>query len=127
MSSVPPSSSPSDGQVSPAPPGPYAPPPAGYPPQRAYYVQYVKPHRGAMILTFGIVSWMCCLVFGIVAWVMGNSDLEEMDAGIMDPSGREITRVGRLLGMIHVFVSVGVMAIYALGLLVMALVSRSRF
>ena len=35
----------------------------------------MRPHRGAMILMFGILSWVVCFIFGIVAWVMGNSDL----------------------------------------------------
>ncbi len=31
---------------------------------------------------------------------MGNSDLKEMDAGTMDPSGRSITQGGKICGMI---------------------------
>tara|TARA_Y100001933_G_scaffold263004_1_gene322938 strand:- start:1519 stop:1677 length:159 start_codon:yes stop_codon:yes gene_type:complete len=31
---------------------------------------------------------------------MGDSDLKEMDAGIMDPSGRGSTSAGKVLGMI---------------------------
>ena len=37
---------------------------------------------------------------GIAAWLMANSDLEEMSRGYMDPSGRDLTNTGRILGMV---------------------------
>lgn len=43
---------------------------------------------------------MVCTVCGIIAWVMGARDLKEMDAGRMDPSGRETTKAGKICGMI---------------------------
>lgn len=61
-----------------------------------------KPHRGTMILIFGIIGLVCCVIFGIVAWVMGKKDLAEMDAGLMDPSGRGLTNAGKILGIISV-------------------------
>ncbi len=65
--------------------------------------QYVKPHRGAMVLVFGILSMVfCCFVFGIVAWVMGNTDLGEMAAGRMDRSGQGMTRAGKICGIISI-------------------------
>lgn len=60
----------------------------------------MKPHRGPVILTFGILGLVVCAVFGVVAWVMGNNDVREMDQGYMDPSGRDLTTVGRILGII---------------------------
>lgn len=60
----------------------------------------MNPHRGAQILVFGILGLMLCPFFGIAAWVMGNSDLEEMDYGRMDPSGRDLTKAGRICGMV---------------------------
>ena len=60
----------------------------------------MKPHRGVLILVFGILGLVTCPFFGTAAWVMGNGDLEEMDAGAMDPSGRDFTKVGRICGMI---------------------------
>jgi FtsH-binding integral membrane protein len=39
-------------------------------------------------------------LFGVAAWVMGNSDLEEMNRGYMDPTGRDLTTTGRILGMV---------------------------
>ena len=64
------------------------------------------PHRGTMILVFGILSWVFCFIFGIMAWSMGSKDLAEMAAGRMDRSGESITRAGKVLGMIHVLLGI---------------------
>ncbi len=60
----------------------------------------MKPHRGTLILVFGILGMVSCLPLGIAAWIMGKSDLKEMDAGTRDPSGRGKTNAGRIFGMI---------------------------
>ena len=60
----------------------------------------MKPHRGVMILIFGILGLVVCQIFGIAAWVMGNNDLRKMNAGYMDPSGSDLTNAGRICGMI---------------------------
>ena len=63
-------------------------------------VTSLKPHRGGMLLAFGILGLLCCIVFGILAWVMGSNDLKEMEAGRMDPSGEGMTKAGKILGII---------------------------
>jgi hypothetical protein len=64
------------------------------------------PHRGVMILIFGIVAVGCPtligLVFGILAWNWGTNDLNEMMCGRMDPDGETLTKVGRILGLVGV-------------------------
>ena len=60
----------------------------------------MKPHRGVLILVFGILGLVVCQLFGIAAWLMGNTDLEEMSVGRMDPSGRDLTKAGRICGMV---------------------------
>ncbi|MCL2700559.1 MAG: DUF4339 domain-containing protein [Phycisphaerae bacterium] len=67
----------------------------------------MKPHRGTMILIFGIVglvTFLCCLtiIFSILAWVLGQSDLRAMREGRMDPSGQGITNGGRICGIVGV-------------------------
>lgn len=62
----------------------------------------MRPHRGVMILVFGILGIVFCVIFGIVAWVMGNGDLREMDAGRMDPEGRGLTQAGKICGIVGV-------------------------
>ena len=62
---------------------------------------HLQPHRGAIILVLGILSWVGFGIFtSPFAWIMGKNDLAEMDAGQMDPEGRSITQVGMILGMI---------------------------
>jgi len=60
----------------------------------------LKPHRAAVILAFGILGLVTCQLFGVAAWVMADKDLAEMNRGYMDPSGRDLTRTGRILGMV---------------------------
>ena len=66
----------------------------------------MQPHRGTMILVFGILGLLVCAPFGIVSWVMGNADLKAMDAGIMDPEGRGTTQAGKILGIVATLVTV---------------------
>jgi mannose/fructose/N-acetylgalactosamine-specific phosphotransferase system component IID len=60
----------------------------------------VKAHRGVMLLVFGILGIVCCIIFAILAWVMGSSDLKAMAEGRMDPSGEGLTKAAKILGII---------------------------
>jgi len=68
--------------------------------------RHLAPHRGVMILVFGILGLVVCVIFGILAWIFGNADLAEMDAGRMDPTGRGMTSAGRVLGMVACILAV---------------------
>ena len=59
-----------------------------------------RPHRGVLILVFGILGLVLCFPFGIAAWIMGNGDLQEMRAGRMDPTGQGLTQAGRICGIV---------------------------
>jgi hypothetical protein len=63
-------------------------------------IPVMKPHRGVMILVFGILGLVLCPLFAIAAWVMGNGDMAEIQAGRMDPEGQQLTNIGRILGMV---------------------------
>ena len=80
--------------------------------------QHLAPHRGVMILVFGILGVVVCLIFGILAWIFGNADLAEMNAGRMDPTGRGMTSAGRILGMISCIFTIVVVLIWVLVLVV---------
>ena len=58
------------------------------------------PHRGGMILTFGILGVACCFPFGIAAWVMGHNDMQLINDGAMDPAGAGTTKAGMICGMV---------------------------
>lgn len=53
-----------------------------------------------MILIFGIIGLVACVIFAPVAWIMGNADMKEIRAGTMDPEGESLTNIGRILGII---------------------------
>ncbi len=59
-----------------------------------------EPHRGTMILVFGILGLVMCPILGVIAWVLGKADIAKMDAGRMDPSGRGNTQAGMICGII---------------------------
>ncbi|MEX2173418.1 MAG: hypothetical protein WD872_03595 [Pirellulaceae bacterium] len=62
---------------------------------------YQVAHRGGLVLVLGLVGFISgCPIFSLMAWVMGSSDLREMRAGRMDPSGEGVTQAGQILGMI---------------------------
>ncbi len=75
----------------------------------------MQDHRGILILALGILSLIICQPLGIASWLMGNGDLRAMDAGTMDPEGRGLTQVGKILGIVSI-------TIFAIGLVVGVLV-----
>ncbi len=75
------------------------------PPQVPMPGGMMRPHRGAMILVFGILGLVVCVIFGVLAWVMGNSDLQSMASGQMDSSGEGLTKAGKICGMISVILT----------------------
>lgn len=81
----------------------YAPSPAGgvYPGPPTGQATFLLPHRGGLILALGILGWFSCPIFSVLAWAFGTSDLREMRAGRMDPSGMGLTQAGQILGVIN--------------------------
>jgi hypothetical protein len=61
----------------------------------------LEPHRGGVILTFGILSLLCFgIILGPIAWVMASNDLRAMATGRMDRSGERLTRIARICAII---------------------------
>jgi hypothetical protein len=52
------------------------------------------------------VSIVCCFPFGIAAWIMGNKDLQKIDAGLMDPTGRGLTNAGKICGIVGTIIGI---------------------
>src|SRR5438445_9210609 len=68
-----------------------------------------EPHRGTLILVFGILSLVTVglyflspigLGLAIAAWIMGQRDLAKMHQKIMDPQGRGTTQAGWICDII---------------------------
>ncbi len=99
------------GPLPPSAPAPYS-PSAAVPQARSSTVPAgMQPHRGETILILSILSWVVCFILGIVALVMAGNDLQEMDAGRMDPAGRGLTNAGRVIALVQVvLLGVGLLA-----------------
>jgi hypothetical protein len=79
------------------------------------------PHRGAAVLTLGILSIVipfCNPILGPIAWVMGHADLKQIRAGYMDPTGEGMTQAGMIIGMVMTILSAVVLAFYCFILMV---------
>ncbi|MEA2205096.1 MAG: hypothetical protein QOE77_1872 [Blastocatellia bacterium] len=81
----------------------------------------MKPHRATTILVFGILGLVACQTFGVAAWWMGDNDLREMRHRRMDPSGMEMTKAGRVCGMVGTAILALQAIIIAIVFLVMAI------
>jgi predicted Zn finger-like uncharacterized protein len=85
-----------------------------------------EPHRGGMVLTFGLISaatlFVCwplapiALCFGIAAWWMGSGDLRKIRAGTMDPDGEGTTQAGWICGIVGVCLNL--LAVVGCGLII---------
>jgi len=64
------------------------------------YQGFHYPTRGTTILVLGILSLVVCSIMGPIAWVMGNSDLRQIDMGNAAPDERGTIQAGRICGMI---------------------------
>jgi hypothetical protein len=65
----------------------------------------IEPHRGVLILTFGILSIaLNCLggPLGVAAVLMAQTDLRKMRSGQMDPAGEGLTKAGRVCGYLGI-------------------------
>jgi len=89
-------------------------------PRRGWRGDY-EPHRGGAILTLGILSlFICGPILGPIAWIMGNTDMDKIRRGIMDPSGEGSTQAGRICGIIATILSIVVIIFYVILLAAMA-------
>lgn len=75
---------------------------------------FVRPHRGGMILVFGLLGLTVCVLFGVAAAIMGSEDLRQMGDGTMDRSGEGLTRAGQICGFIAIAVKLTLVTLAAL-------------
>lgn len=71
----------------------------------------VRPHRGATVLTLGLLG-LCFAFCPLAGWIlsggaleMAREDIKAMSDGKMDPSGIDLTRGGRILGHVAAIIS----------------------
>jgi len=77
--------------------------------------RHTVPHRGAAVLTLGILSIVLCgPICGPIAWIMGYNDMKQIRAGYMDRSGEGMTQAGMIMGMVMAILWAVVLGIYCL-------------
>ena len=72
-------------------------------------------HRGGAILTMSIVGLVLCMPIAIAAFVMAIIDLNKMQRGTMDPSGKGLTIAGLVISCLSMLLVVGQIALLVAG------------
>lgn len=62
--------------------------------------RYPEPSQATTVLVLGILGLVLCGILAPFAWVMGNRELEAIDAGRRSPENRGTANAGRILGII---------------------------
>ncbi len=89
--------------------------------QSTEQANYMKPHRGGLILVLGLAGLLAvCPVAAIFAWTMGAADLRQMRQGRMDPEGLGITKGGMILGMVISIIDIVAFVVFMFLMLMLA-------
>ncbi len=73
---------------------------------------YPEASQATTILVLGIIGVVLCQFLGPVAWIMGNNELQAIDAGRRAPENRGTANAGRILGIIStVLLALGILAL----------------
>lgn len=93
--------------------------------------QFQKSDPSGLVLTLGIVAWVCVLacwpiswIPGIVAVICGRSALKDIQKGIADPTNVSLVQVGYYLGLAQVILAL-LIVIGILGFFAVAIVADS--
>lgn len=83
--------------------------------------EHLSPHRGTLVLILGLLGLTICgAATGLPAWLLASRDLREMHAGRMDRSGEKLTKIGQVLGIVSLVLTM-------IGLLATVLLVALRF
>jgi hypothetical protein len=75
---------------------------------------YPEDSQATTILILGILGIICCAPLGIAAWIMGNRELEAIDAGRRNPENRGTANAGRIIGIVATaLMALGILAFIA--------------
>lgn len=74
--------------------------------------RFPEASQATTILVLGILGLILCQVLAPVAWVMGNNELEAIDAGRRPSENRGTANAGRILGIVGtVLLAIGVVVL----------------
>lgn len=83
-----------------------------FPPQSA---PYPEKSQATTTLVLGIIGLLCCGPLSVVAWVIGQNELNAIDAGRRDPNQRGTANAGRILGIVGTVLWAGLFLLGILG------------
>ncbi len=63
---------------------------------------YVR-HRADLLLLLAVLGFLTFGQLGLLAFVLAQRDLEDMDVGRMDPSGRQRTEIAAAVGRVSAY------------------------
>lgn len=81
---------------------------------------YPESSQATTVLVLGIIGIVLCQLLGPVAWVMGNNELQAIDAGRRPPENRGTANAGKILGIIST-------VLLAIGIVLLILVIAGAF
>ena len=74
--------------------------------------RYPASSQATTALVLGILGIVICGVLAPVAWVMGNNEIQAIDAGRRPPENRGTANAGKILGIIGtVFLVIGLIVL----------------
>lgn len=73
-------------------PGAYGAPPAPAP--------FAEKSEAVTALVLGILAFLCCQLTSPFAWIIGQRELDAIEAGRRDPSNQSVAMAGKVLGII---------------------------
>ena len=75
--------------------------------------EYPEDSKAKVALGLGILGLVICQILGPIAWVMGNNEVNAIDAGKRNPANRSTAQAGKILGIIGtVFLIIGVAVLF---------------
>lgn len=96
--------------------GNFTPPPPPPPPPVTNYGNQGKASSNAIwALVLGILSWVLCGLFAAIpAWIIGKKEINLINSGQSDPSGKTLAQIGMWLGIIQVILSILALIVFGL-------------
>jgi hypothetical protein len=89
-------------------------PPAGYQPYGTFGRTYAKSSNAGVALALSIAGFVCCGLLSIPGIVMGRKEMNDIDAGLVDPSSRGLAKAAFIVGIVALALSVIGIIAYAL-------------
>lgn len=99
--------------------------PQGYQQYGGFGRAYQKSSNAGVALALSIAGLVCCQLIAIPGLIMGRKEMNDIDAGLMDPSNRGTAKAAFIVGVIALVILVLVILFYAVIFIAAASTSTS--